>query len=274
MDGSDLQELITGLKSPGCLQLDLKRQRMFWRVVSSPYDEIHHAQLDGTDHQITRLDQRYANHDKRQVPGHGGMFAIEPMDGKFYFVSRPPRICRCNYDGTLVEDIVELGLSEYVTICVDGAGGHLYWADKERGEIHRSNLDGSAVRTIYSHLGNKILGIVFDDVLRKLYWTETEVELRANGRDVLTVFNSMCRANTDGSQRERLVVVDTPIYVGTGFLLPHGKLFDIFDKDGMYSRFHAPFTVDGQSGWLYWIKRERIERVRMYEPPPATPAAN
>ena len=47
LDGSDLQTLVTGLGSPGGIELDIHGGKMYWRDWST--DKIQRANLDGSD---------------------------------------------------------------------------------------------------------------------------------------------------------------------------------------------------------------------------------
>jgi DNA-binding beta-propeller fold protein YncE len=80
-------------------------------------------------------------------------------------------------------------------ICVDHAGGKLYWADFERDGIYRANLDGTLME-LWQALPvlARPYGIAYDPVGLRVIWTEYSGKIRScatAGGAPLTIYASL-----------------------------------------------------------------------------------
>ena len=211
-DGSGVETLITGLKHPRGMDLDVPGGKMYWSEAGLL--GIRRANLDGTGPAET------------VVPGQNGIavddVAVDVSAGKMYWTScQSPivagggRIQRASLDGSGVEDLVTVNLMNPVGIALDLQQGKVYWTDLEgyhdgTGKIQRSDLDGSSVETLIAGI-DEANGLAVDAVGGKIYWPE------------LTT-GKIQRANLDGSGIEDLVVgLNTPTTIGLDLL--GGKMY-------------------------------------------------
>lgn len=93
LNGSNVEDILTGLPGPGDLAIDSSAGKMYW---ASPLG-IRRANLDGTG-----LEDSVAG-----VPAF--RVALDPIRSKVYWTEFGERIRRANYDGTNVEDLVTTG---------------------------------------------------------------------------------------------------------------------------------------------------------------------
>ena len=87
-------------------------------------------------------------------------------------------------------------------VCVDAAGGMIYWCEKDRGSIRRMPLSGGAIADVYAGQ-NAPHGLVLDLAARRLYWTDTGTN--AGGLNP----RGITRGNMDGSTAAEIVVAGT-----------------------------------------------------------------
>ena len=132
LNGSNIENLVTGLAEPVDIALDVVSGKIYWTNIG----KIQRSNLDGSggvEDLLTGLN------------GSPGDIALDIAGGKMYWTAYG-KIQRSNLDGSGdVEDIVT-GLSSTRDIALDVAGGKMYWVETtygEGGKIRRSNLDGS-----------------------------------------------------------------------------------------------------------------------------------
>jgi hypothetical protein len=193
LDGTSVEDLVTGFGDPLGIALDLAAGKMYWTDAGT--HKIQRANLDGTS--VEDL-----------ITG-----SISPVEitlnlaaGKMYWTNEsfPGSIQRANLDGSSVEDIVT-GLSSPRGIALDVAAGKMYWTNESfPGSIQRANLDGSSVEDIVTGLVVPV-GIALDLAAGKMYWTNAFFP------------GKIQRANFDGSSVEDLV---------TGLSFPFGIALD------------------------------------------------
>jgi hypothetical protein len=93
---------------------------------------------------------------------------------------------------------------------LDLAGGLMYWADFNGGDIRRANLDGSGQATLVTGLGAP-RGVVLDLPGGKMYWTDGSL-------------GQINQANLDGSSQKTLVTgLGTPRFIALD--LTSGKMY-------------------------------------------------
>jgi sugar lactone lactonase YvrE len=93
-------------------------------------------------------------------------------------------------DGSNVERLVIPDLMRPDEIALDIAGGKMYWTDRPRGAIQRSDLDGSNIETLWY---NSVEIHDLDLVEGKIYWT-------IGYPDFDVYVSVVARANVDGSE--------------------------------------------------------------------------
>ena len=191
LDGSNVEDLVTGLTHPWDIALDIAGGKMYW--ADSGTDKIQRANLDGSNVEdlVTGLT-------------HPRGIALDIAGGKMYWPDwDTDKIQRANLDGSNVEDLVT-GLTRPEDIALDIAGGKIYWMNSTVGKIQRANLDGSNVEDLVTGL-TRPGDIALDIAGGKMYWMNSTTD-------------KIQRANLDGSNVEDLV---------TGLINPQGIALDI-----------------------------------------------
>ena len=201
LDGTNLQDLVTGLTWPRDVALDIAGNKMYW--VDAGANKVQRANLDGTNLQ-----------DLVNTQGQPFGVAVDTTNGKMYWsIWNPGKIRRANLDGTNVEDFVT-GLSEPEDIDLDLSRGKIYWTDTVTNKIQRANLDGSNVEDLVTVGLSHPLGMALDVAGGKMYWTNTSLHPGPwPGLDKIQ------RANLDGTNVEDLVT--------TGLVAAHGIALDV-----------------------------------------------
>ena len=174
LDGTGIEDVVTGLLNPNSLALDMDSAKIYWLDGGS---KIQRANLDGTGVQDL-------------VTGVGNISAeLAVGGGKIYWATwNGNKIQRANLDGTEIEDLIT-GLIQPYALALDLGGGKIYWAN--RRSIQRANLDGTAVQHLVREVGWPT-SLALDPGGGKIYWADTET-------------NTISRANLDGTQVEDLV---------------------------------------------------------------------
>lgn len=181
LDGTDLEEIVTGLYDPYQIALDLVNGKIYW---AEDYDDadishIGRANLDGSgvEHIVSLVD--------------GGFRAIDldVENGKMYYYDAWfEDLYVANLDGTEAKVIVP-GAYGYA-VAVDTENDKIYFDDQNTGALLRADLDGSNIETIDDN-GTRIYGIVIDNEAGKIFWS---------GRDS----GAISQANLDGSHKRDL----------------------------------------------------------------------
>ena len=244
LDGTNIEDLVTGLPWPLRIALDVSEGKMYW--TNSHTDKIQRANLDGTN-----IEDLVTRADGLRVPGG---IALDVQGGKMYWTDRDgyapagytSKIQRANLDGTNIEDLITTGLREPYGLALDISSGKMYWVDYTTHKIQCANMDGTNVETLVTGL-NSPPGIALDISSGKIYWTNRfgDKIQRANldGTNVETVVTGLSglqglaldissdkiywaesetgkiqRANLDGTNIEDLV---------TGLTIPQGIALDL-----------------------------------------------
>jgi len=192
-DGSNVEDLVTGLMGPRDIVIDDVAGEIYW--VDGTAGKVQRANLDGTaiEDLVTGL-------------GDPGRIALDLSGGKIYWTEDAfgaAKIQRANLDGSNVEALVTFGLSEPRGIALDVAGGKMYWSDAATGKIQRANLDGSSVQDLVTGLPGP-MSVAIDLSAGKIYWADY-------------AGNRIQRANLNGSSVENVV---------TGLIDPNGITID------------------------------------------------
>ena len=197
VDGSEVEDLITGLGSLYGVALDVPGGKIYWTNIGA--GKIQCANLDGSEVEdlITGLGSLYG-------------VALDVPGGKMYWTNVGVSKIQCaNLDGSEVEDLIT-ELNEPGDIAVDVVNGKMYWADLGAGKIQRANLDGSAVEDLITELGSPY-GVALDVPGEKMYWTNVGV-------------SKIQRANLDGSEVEDLITGLGNLY-GVALDVPGEKMY-------------------------------------------------
>ena len=182
LDGSNVEDVVTGLPEPKTIALDTAGEKMYWTNTWGP--GIQRANLDGSNVEII----------VEEVANIGGL-ALDVANGKVYWGDtgvRGSKIHRANLDGSNVEDVIT-GLSKPDAIALDVANGRVYWSSSFTFQIQRANLDGSQVEELVSGL-SEVNGIALDVASGKMYWSSG---------------SQIQRANLDGSHVEDIIFTGT-----------------------------------------------------------------
>ncbi len=196
LDGSGVEDLVTGLLDPFGIALDVSGGKMYW--TDGGTGKIQRSNLDGSG-----IETLITSGFRRP---HG--IALDVSGGKMYWTdSWRDKIQRSNLYGSGVEDLVT-GLLDPFGIALDVSGGKMYWTDGEysTAKIQRSNLDGSGVEGLVTTGLESPAGIALDVSGGKMYWTDSWT-------------NKIQRSNLDGSGIETLIT--------SGFRRPNGIALDV-----------------------------------------------
>ena len=184
LDGSNIEDVVTGLGFPEAVAVDVRDGKVYWSdnvgFGFSHVAKIQRADLDGSAVE-TLVEAR------GQMDG----LALDTVGGKLYWSNEGNgTLHRANLDGTSAENLVA-GLGTLRGIALDVDGGKIYWSNLGATKIQRANLDGSNIEDVV--LGTFSCGdIDLDLAADKIYWPAcTEKKI--------------WRADLDGSNVEELV---------------------------------------------------------------------
>ena len=125
LDGSQVEDVLTGLDDPGGLALDVAAGKLYWTDAGIRSEagtgKIQRANLDGSQVEdvLTGL------------LSPGGL-ALDVGAGKLYWAD-VGKVQRANLDGSQVEDVVTTGVNRPLDLVLDVGAGKLYWTDWPHG---------------------------------------------------------------------------------------------------------------------------------------------
>ena len=142
LDSSNFQSnLITDLKSPNYLTLDVTGGKIYWtEQTGNTMGKIQRANLDGTNVEFLKQ--------LRSTP-HG--LAIDPGNNKLYLTNAYGKIQRLNLDGSNFQPNLITDLDDPQSLAVDSVGGKVYWT--EQGSLRRADLNGDNIQKVVTRLG-------------------------------------------------------------------------------------------------------------------------
>ena len=193
LDGSNVENLFSGLPDPVGIALDLDAGKLYW--AERGYGMILRVNLDGSGIEVLI--------DKLHKPY---QIALDTANGHIYWTERGEedgrsKIRRADLDGEKVTDInFEYPLvapENPFGLTLDPLAGKMYWTERGTGlnggdQIRRANLDGQNGEVVITSAYHSLSGIAVDVAAGKIYWTdEAEGGIR--------------RANLDGSEPEDVV---------------------------------------------------------------------
>jgi GEVED domain/Domain of unknown function DUF11/Secretion system C-terminal sorting domain len=256
-DGSDPEEIISGLRTPGApptLSVAGVAVDPIGRKVYTSGNGIRRSDLDGSNAEFLT-----SGAISRSI-------ALNVGTGKMYFTSHFGDIIQADLDGMNRITVVS-GLWDPRGLAIDATNGKLYWTTGNGSAIRparveRSNLDGTTVETLVESVTPAPTPIRFpesvavDPASGKVYWAD-------KFKQVIHV------ANLDGSAQADFVTgLDDP--VGVTIDPAGGKIYwtdsgtlkvqraSLADGSGVEdvvtteARFPAGIAVDGVGGKVYW----------------------
>lgn len=195
-DGTDMQELVTGLSDPRDIALDVTNGMAY--VVDRGANEI--VAVDLSDNSISVLYDN-ANDGLGELP-----VGIDFHDGFLYVTCveiDAEAVWKGNVDGSGITRIIDYAAGGYgYGIAVDPVNEKIYFDNTDNDEILMANLDGTGIQQITT-TSNRVYGIAVDNTNSKLYWTE-----RNSG--------NVYMSDLDGSNQ---------VTVGSGYTDPRGLIF-------------------------------------------------
>ena len=200
LDGTNVQDLLTGFGRPTGITLDISSGKIYWTDSdrAGQYG-IHRMNLDGTNIETLVVGEPFV----------GEQIALDISGGKMYWALQFNKIQRANLDGTNVEDLV-IGQEEPRGMALDLPAGKMYWTDLGAGKIQRANLDGSNIEVLVTGLDGPSF-IALDVNSGKLYWTDW-----TSGK--------VQRANSNGTNLEDIVIgLSSPVGIALDSL--NGKMY-------------------------------------------------
>ena len=180
LDGSQVEDVVTGLGFPDGIALDLSAGKIYWAERSSL--KIQRANLDGS-----QVEDLVTSGLSRPIE-----IALDLSASKMYWIDHGTgKVQRANLNGVQVEDLVT-SVQRIHGIALDLSAGKMYFGGMENEEIRRANLDGSQIEDLITGIGGH--GVVLDLSAGKMYWSNYRA-------------GKIQRANLDGSQVEDVVTV-------------------------------------------------------------------
>ena len=172
LNGTNVQDIVTGLGRPSGITLDLAGGKIYWTdrdrlgyTNPSGRNSIQRANLDGSNiEDLVTLSSEGGSGDT----GPRGI-ALDISHGKMYWTNcEAGKIQRANLNGTNIEDLVtRLGCPHQIAL--DFSDGKIYWTDWGTGKIQRANFNGSNLEDLVGGL-IRPASIALDRLNSKMYW--------------------------------------------------------------------------------------------------------
>ena len=251
-DGSDRKIIVADCHLPDGVAIDVEAGHIYWTNMGlSPATNdgsIERADLDGGNRRI--VVPAGATHTPKQLQ-------LDKKNRKLYWSDREGmRVMRANFDGSLIETLVETGRGEAdrrdqtrwcVGIAIDPVRKQIYWTQKgpdngEQGRLLRAGLDiplgetaagRSDIEVFFDRLPEPI-DLEIDQKNRVLYWTDRGDPPRGN---------TVNRASIDAKPEAPEIVI-THLMEGIGIALdvPRDRMFVTDFAGSVYSA-----NLDGTS---------------------------
>lgn len=177
-DGSEVEELASGIIDPYSIALNLEEGKIYW---SDDAGHVSVANLDGSD-VVTDF-----------ITIEDGMMRGLDYDSKhrkiYFYEVNEEVLYMADSNGGNVQPVVE-GTYGY-GVYVDEKNDKIYYDDQRADAIVRANLDGSNPEVV-ADVSDRIHGMAVDYDNDKFYWSE-----RSNG--------DINRSDLDGSNRENVL---------------------------------------------------------------------
>jgi len=259
-------DLLTDLKMPWGIALDLTEGRMYWAEDGTKM--IRSATLDGDDLRdvIVKAEVQEAPRD----------VAIDPINQKIYWTARCCGIRRADLNGTNEEVVAKGEFASGVAVLDE----QVYWADWMRGQILRHNVKTGREDVIVTGLASPV-DVALDS--HQIFWSDVGVgrvqRASLEGDDVQFLNMSWLVMNTYGmavdSDLGKLYMAD---YVKTGKFTGKSTDYsgrirranldgtgaeDLVSERGMSMPYGV--AVDAERNQVYWTDRKagRIQRLTL-----------
>jgi len=176
LDGTNIEEVLTGLGSPYGVAINYAEGKMYIADGAN----VSRANLDGTG-----FEKQFVNISGGAMRAVGfstktNLIYFYEVNDEYMYVAKP--------DGTGVEQLIE-GAYGY-GLYIDDVNEKIYYDDRNNAGLMRANLDGTNPVKIASFSGNRGgSGMAVDHDENKIYWSETNL-------------NNIKRANLDGTEPE------------------------------------------------------------------------
>jgi hypothetical protein len=256
-DGSDLKELVTGMKRlPDGIAIDSEKGHIYWTnmgaATSNPWDgSIQRCDLDGKN--ITTIVPTGILHTPKQLT------IARPKDGApaLYWCDREGmRVMRCGLDGSNIETLIQTGTVPEnrgdqtrwcVGIAVDTESGVMYWTQKGSskgnvGRVFRAPLamqkgESPDARTDVELLFDKLpepIDLHIDVATKVLYWTDRGDPPHGNTVNCAKVENV---ESAQGLKYMEKRILTRKLHEGIGLALDeeNGRMFFTDLLGGIYS---------------------------------------
>lgn len=209
LDGSNIEDLVTGAGRPVNIALDLPGGKMFW--VDTISDQIYRANLDGTGvESVVTLGPP----SPFQSEGYG--IAVDSADGKLYYTNEAHdnKVFRSNLDGTAIETVIAVTDGNPFALALDLSAQKVYFSHEggPSGRIQRVNFDGSELEDLVTTGLGSLGGIALDQGLGKMIWTDSGL-------------SNIRRADFDGTNVENLVTSDLQFPWGIAIDALNSKMY-------------------------------------------------
>lgn len=181
-DGSNVEELLSGLGSPYGVAINVAENKLY--IADGP--NVSRANLDGS------------NYKKDFITVAGGSFRAIGFNSKtgliYFYEVNDENMHAAKSDGSGAAILIA-GAYGY-GMHVDEVNGKIYYDDRNEGALMQADLNGTGIVKIAKFSGNRGgSGITIDHTANKLYWAETNngIIKRANldGTEVETVLSGV-----------------------------------------------------------------------------------
>ncbi len=140
LDGSGMQQLISGVQPAYDLRVDDVNGKLYWGDTPYSPGRIMRANLDGS-----QVETVYTSQPGSEVLN----FALDTANQQIY-IAQPSlnTVSRVGTDGTGYTQLIYSPNANGMEI--DPLAGHIYWTERFGNYIRRANLDGTGVQTIFA----------------------------------------------------------------------------------------------------------------------------
>ena len=257
LDGSNIENLVSGLADPVGVALDLTAGRLYWA------DRHHGAIYRGALRDITqegllpRHESIVANLDKPY------QIALDTVNGHMYWTERgqgTSKIRRADLDGNNVTDVA-FGLVAPLNpfgLALDPVAGKMYWTERStvsNGEdvITRADFDGKNGEIVVTSAYHSLSGIAVDVNNGRIYWTDEQVgtirridpdDPNRAAEDVITGLSSPEGIAIAGPYLGSTRLALTALYRATGGPQGEWEDSDKWLSDEPFGEWHGITTLD------------------------------
>lgn len=209
LNGSNVEDVITGLVYTKDISLDFQNNTIIWieedtakvKGVELGYNKIMRADSDGSNIEeiiggyhtpfegggtlkecnkngVCRVWIKPQGKDRVEIDPEQYFLpwciSLDNQKNHLYWVDRAHRkFQRANLDGTGVKDVKEFRSTSAWDMKLDLKRGKLYWVEFATRKIQRMNLNGTGIEVVVDRWNSAILSIGLDVDAGHIYWTST-----------------------------------------------------------------------------------------------------